>query len=106
MGVDTTVAIAGANVVPTLNAPHLSSIVHGEQVFPNKFNSNITNQASLPIMRDVEYPGTYESFPEQLNRQLDELTTQFRQMQASFNTNQVREEPQEKQVAARLFLWC
>ena len=50
MGIDTTVAIASLNVMPTLNTPHPSSIVHGGQVFRNIFNSNITNQASLPMM--------------------------------------------------------
>ena len=98
MGVDTTVAIANANVVSTLNAPHPSSIVHGGQVFPNIFNSNVANQASLPMLRDVDHPRIDGSFPEQLNRRLDELTNQFRQMQASFNTNQVREVPPEKRV--------
>ena len=92
------VAIANANVVPTLNAPHPSSIVHGGQVFPNIFNSNVANQANLPMMRDVDHPRTDGSFPEQLNRRLDELTNQFRQMQASFNTNQVREVPPEKRA--------
>ena len=74
IGVDTMVAIANANVVPTLNAPHPSSIVHGGQVFPNIFNSNITNQASLPMMQDLDHPRTDGSFHEQQNQRLDELT--------------------------------
>ena len=94
MGVDTKVAMASANVVP--NAPHPSSIVHGGQVFPNIFNSNITNQASLPMMQDLDHPRTDGSVHEQLNRRLDKLTNQFCQMQANFNTNQGREVPKEK----------
>ena len=58
MGVDTMMTVASVNVVPILNAPYPSSIVHGGQVFPNKFNSNITNQASLLMMRDVDHPRT------------------------------------------------
>ena len=67
MGANTTMMIAGANAVSTQNAPHLSSIAHGGQVFPNIFNSNITNQASIPMMQDVDNPRIYGTFPEQLN---------------------------------------
>ena len=98
MGADTTMAITGANVVRTLNAPHLSSIVHGGRVFPNIFNSNITNQASIPMMRDVDNLRTDGTSPEQLSQCLDELMNKFHQMQASFNTNQVQLVPQEKRV--------
>ena len=80
MGVDITVVIASANVVPTLSTPHLSCIVHEGKVFPNIFNSTITNQASIPMMRDVDHPRIDGSFPEQLNRRLDELTNNFRQI--------------------------
>ena len=80
MGVDITVVIASANVVPTLSTPHLSCIVHEGKVFPNIFNSTITNQASIPMMRDVDHPRIDGSFPEQLNRGLDELTNNFRQI--------------------------
>ena len=96
MVVDTTMSMASADVVSILNTPHPSSIVHGGQFFPNICNSNITNQASLLMMRDVDHPRANGSFTEQLNRRLDELTNQLCQMQASFNTNQVREVPQQK----------
>ena len=98
IGVNTTVAIANANVVPTLNAPHPSSLIHGGHVFPNIFNSIITNQASLPMMQDLHHPRTDGNFHEQQNQRLDELTNQFRQMQTNFTTNQGREVPQEKRV--------
>ena len=95
---DPSVATIGAHVIPTLNIPHQTSVLHGGQIFPSAFVSYANNQTNVPMMQGVDQKKIDGSFAEQLNRRLDEMASQLRQMQASFNAKPVREVPRERRA--------